>query len=385
MCAFSGEAKAVIDNFIQYKINYYCKHRWDSIMRLIITLFFLLGFVTGCSSGISKEDHYKNVNGNFNIYSFSIKGKELEANWDQSYYELTQKDANNIANKINSCYFRTNLIKPDYALTMKLLEEEALKGNENAQMDLGLIYVCNIYSDMAIESDAKIASEYFYPLAKKGFVDAQLKLAEFFLFSYISNNNIKAHDASQYWFKKLAEAENNTGLFGLALLKGVGKLQVENFKLAAEAGNPFAQLILAYQYITKPNDNQNDYSQAKFWLEKIDPKANMYESKLLLMAINYTGGYGIQSDKSKAIKYFKDLSQELLPKKVYQFISSLPEEKLIKIVDKLSNEWIEGFKVSGFRAEVRVQIMMTLINALKAVTDIKASYVIISMKEKSIK
>lgn len=353
------------------------------IIKLLITFICSLNFLTGCSTNISKKDSYKNINGDYRIYSFFIKGKELEVNWDQSFYELTQKDASNITDKISSCYFRTNLIKPDYALTKKLLEEAALKGNENAQMDLGLIYVCKIYNDKVLENNIEKALGYFYPLAKNGFVDAQLKIAEIYLSSYFLNHNIEAHDASQYWFKKAADAGNYTGLLGLSLLKG-NKLKIDdNIKLAAESGNPVAQFILSTMYIYGVDSNKRDYNKAKFWLERTNPKANMYENKLLLMAINHVGGYGIKSDQAKAINHFKDLSQELLPKKVYQFISSLPKDKIVKIVGQLSNELIEGIHTSGLRAEVRAGFTMNLINALKAVTDIEAYYIVISIQSKN--
>lgn len=350
--------------------------------RLSIIFIFCFGLLLSCTPAQKEEKPLLEDEINEQTsFILSVTKGDLKESWSQTFYEFAQKDKNLAASNLGSCPFRTNIITPQYTLTVQLLEKAALQ-NKNAQLDLGLIYYCNIYYD----GDVNKALKYFHPLAMAGIVTAQIKMGEIYFSSFIIEKNIKFFVEAEKWFKEAAKAGSTSALYGLAMLNGSNDnhKQANHYsKLAADKGDPQSQAMMAAMHIYGAYGNHKDYSKAKLWLDKVDVGANVYESKFLLMMINHIGGYGIIRNQEEANKILKELAEDLLPSNLNQFIKSLSKDKLEKLVNQLSKHFINDCYMPISRIKARIESIRIIIEALERVDNIETNYMEIKIKDKN--
>lgn len=221
-----------------------------------------------------------------------------------------------------------------------LLEKSADMGADEAYLALARIYEnCLLgykagnLGKLGNEECAARAVKYLTPAAEKGNTKAQVKLGN------IISTHLKDTAAALKWFEKAAEEGDSEGYLGLARLyrnkKEYYKAQ-KYFRLAADAGNDYAQLDLG-QLLLLPEFN--DVNGAISWLEKAAGNGNYFamrrlselygEGKLVEkddkkclfwqqkgydkgddcaaynLAVRYLNGKGVEKDEKKAIELLK--------------------------------------------------------------------------------
>ncbi len=170
------------------------------------------------------------------------------------------------------------------AKVLKVIPEQASKGNIEAQVIYGLMYE----DGNGVKQDLEKAIYWFKKAAEKGNIEAQHILGQTFEYK----NNKKA----LYWYKQAARQGNVDSLISLARLydyKEEYDKAIYWYRKAAKQGSSLAQAKLGEAY-EKGEILQKSYKKAIYWYEKAAHQNNNYA--FFNLGNMYCLGKGVKKD-----------------------------------------------------------------------------------------
>lgn len=248
----------------------------------------LLAFVIFASSQSAVAGWQEGLDA-FNRYDYATAIRELEPLAVQGHIDAQIK--------LGELYD----IKEDFQRALYWFEKAARQGSAVAQMNLGLHY----QSGKGVPSDSWAASVWFgkalgkwEALAKKGNLDAKLRLGEFY-------DNQKDYQQALLWYKKAADMGSVTADLQIALHYRLGwgvpandKVAFFWYKKAAEKGDGYIAVANSYR---DGVGVKKDYKQAEYWYKK-EAERGSVTAYYMLGVIN---GKGYLADHMKAVLWYK--------------------------------------------------------------------------------
>lgn len=215
------------------------------------------------------------------------------------YMELAN-DGNSAAMNNLGC------LETDEKLAAEWFLKSADKGDSVAQKNIARYFRYGI----AVEKDVEKAMEYYKKSANQGYIEAILELAHIYRDGSCADKNIQE---SIRWYHKAVERGDDRSMMELALIYSEGKLikqdmdnAVHYYKMAAEKDNSTALLKLGELYEFGTGVEQNTH-KAIYWYRKAAINGNnQAKESLKRLNSNWLDADGLVDDSL-------DIDEDLLP------------------------------------------------------------------------
>ncbi len=250
--------------------------------------------------------------GNIYRYGNGVRKNEKKA---IAYYEKGAEAGDHLAMLLLAQYYEKGKhIEQNQSKAEKLYREsfdyyyeQAVKGNQKAQLRLGNIYYYDGIPMIDVSQDYVEAARWYEKSAEQGEPQAQNNMANLYYFGIGVEQN---YSKAVYWYSLAAEKNDDIALCSLANAYSLGRgvkqddaKAAELYRRAANLGYPNAQIELAKHYLEGKGVEQN-FTYAIEWLEKASDNG-------AIDAFGYLGdcyleGKGVEKDEEKAFALYQE-------------------------------------------------------------------------------
>ena len=249
-----------------------------------------------------------------NIY---LRGEGVRRNEKTSvaYYEKGAQAGNYLSMLLLAPYYEKgkcveqNLAKAEqlYRESFDYFYEQAVKGNQKAQLRMGNIYYFGGIPLIDIPHDYVEAARWYEKSAEQGEPQAQINIANLYYYGIgVEQNYTKA----AYWNKLAAEKNDRIALCNLANAYSLGRgvehddaKAAELYRKAANLGYPNAQVELGKSYMFGQGVEQNDIYAIE-WLQKACD--NDARDAFGYLGDCYLEGKGVEKNEEKAFALYQE-------------------------------------------------------------------------------
>lgn len=250
--------------------------------------------------------------GNIYLHGEGVRKNEKKT---VAYYEKGAEAGDHLAMLLLAPYYEKgkhveqNLSKAEklYRESFDYYYEQAVKGNQKAQLRLGNIYYYDGIPMIDVPQDYVEAARWYEKSAEQGEPQAQNNMANLYYFGIGVEQN---YSKAVYWYSLAAEKNDDIALCSLANAYSLGRgvkqddaKAAELYRKAANLGYPNAQIELAKHYLEGKGVEQN-FTYAIEWLEKACDNG-------AIDAFGYLGdcyleGKGVEKDEKKAFALYQE-------------------------------------------------------------------------------
>lgn len=250
--------------------------------------------------------------GNVYLHGEGVRKNEKKT---VAYYEKGAEAGDHLAMLLLAQYYENGKhVEQDLSKAEKLYREsfdyyyeQAVKGNQKAQLRLGNIHYYDGIPMIDVPQDYVEAARWYEKSAEQGEPQAQINMGNLYYFGIgVEQNYAKA----AYWNSLAAEKNDEIALGNLANAYSLGRgveqddaKAAELYRKAANLGYPNAQIELAKHYLEGKGVEQN-FTYAIEWLEKACDNG-------AIDAFGYLGdcyleGKGVEKDEKKAFALYQE-------------------------------------------------------------------------------
>lgn len=261
--------------------------------------------------------------GNVYLHGEGVRKNEKKT---VAYYEKGAEAGDHLAMLLLAPYYEKGKhVEQDLSKAEKLYREsfdyyyeQAVKGNQKAQLRLGNIHFYDGIPMIDVPQDYVEAARWYEKSAEQGEPQAQINMGNLYYFGIGVEQN---YSKAAYWYRLAAEKNDEIALCNLANAYSLGRgvkqddaKAAELYRKAANLGYPNAQIELAKHYLEGKGVEQN-FTYAIEWLEKACDNG-------AIDAFGYLGdcyleGKGVEKDEEKAFALYQEgASQNDLETKV---------------------------------------------------------------------
>lgn len=250
--------------------------------------------------------------GNIYRYGNGVRKNEKKA---IAYYEKGAEAGDHLAMLLLAPYYeKGKLVEQNLSKAEKLYHEsfdyyyeQAVKGNQKAQLRLGNIYYYDGIPMIDVPQDYVEAARWYEKSAGQGEPQAQNNMANLYYFGIGVEQN---YSKAVYWYSLAAEKNDDIALCSLANAYSLGRgvkqddaKAAELYRKAANLGYPNAQIELAKHYLEGKGVEQN-FTYAIEWLEKACD--NGARDAFGYLGDCYFEGKGVEKDEEKAFALYQE-------------------------------------------------------------------------------
>lgn len=250
--------------------------------------------------------------GNIYRYGNGVRKNEKKA---IAYYEKGAEAGDHLAMLLLAPYYeKGKLVEQNLSKAEKLYHEsfdyyyeQAVKGNQKAQLRLGNIYYYDGIPMIDVPQDYVEAARWYEKSAEQGEPQAQINMGNLYYFGIGVEQN---YSKAAYWYRLAAEKNDDIALCSLANAYSLGRgvkqddaKAAELYRKAANLGYPNAQIELAKHYLEGKGVEQN-FTYAIEWLEKACD--NGARDAFGYLGDCYFEGKGVEKDEEKAFALYQE-------------------------------------------------------------------------------
>ena len=191
-----------------------------------------------------------------------------------------------------------------------LLQQEAFRGNPEAQYGLGILYEKGL-PEAKISQDESQAFHWYSLSAQNGYAPSQNNLGVLY---YTGRGTPKSEAEALRWYEKAAQQGNAMAQYNLGAMYFHGhgvtkdlKKALELYKQSAGQGNVTAENNLGYMY-EHGLGVQRDFREAVRWYERAAKSGQDYAQRNL--AEMYEHGVGARRNYAHALTWYKKAAEQ---------------------------------------------------------------------------
>lgn len=250
--------------------------------------------------------------GNIYLHGEGVRKNEKKT---VAYYEKGAEAGDHLAMLLLAPYYEKgkhveqNLSKAEklYRESFDYYYEQAVKGNQKAQLRLGNIHYYDGIPMIDVPQDYVEAARWYEKSAEQGEPQAQINMANLYFFGTGVEQN---YSKAVYWYSLAAEKNDDIALCSLANAYSLGRgveqddaKAAELYRKAANLGYPNAQIELAKHYLEGKGVEQN-FTYAIEWLEKACD--NGARDAFGYLGNCYLEGKGVEKNEEKAFALYQE-------------------------------------------------------------------------------
>jgi len=265
------------------------------------------------------------------------KFEENDSNQEQNLFAFLRlenvliKNNPSVQNALGLQYREGRLVKINEKKAVELFKLAATQKYANAFFNLGICWEKGV----VVEKNSKRAAFWYEEAAKQGNVNAYVNLG--LLYMLEANDLKKNEDVS--WKKKEQEA-------------------FELFKLAADRGNPYAQLILGDCYERGMGVQKDCEKAVQLYQLSADQGEKRGAEALYNLAVRYQSGKGgVSQDYEKALELYKLAANQYNFLKAQTFLSKAYRIGIPDFIEKNQKDAIKYCKMAANSGDVNSQIV----------------------------
>ena len=237
----------------------------------------------------------------FDYFGEPISSGDTVYGWNGERYRLSQSATGR---------WQASLIPTNFAEAATEYRQDALRGDANAQFELGWLY----FQGLGVAEDNAVALRWFTLASAQGHAESQTALGVIYREGYgVVVNPLEALN----WFRRSANQGSPSGLHYLGMMFYNGEGVIRNasvaaqfFRLAAFADHDEAQLWLGFLF-ESGNGVPQSYEQSIKWYLLSAEQGNPNSQTSLGSA--YYFGKGVSGDYAQAAQWFSRAAQQGYP------------------------------------------------------------------------
>lgn len=199
--------------------------------------------------------------------------------------------------KLGHIYETGDGVVKDLEEAARCYKKAADKGHAEAQANLGAMH----QDGAGVEQSYELAAEYYLKAEEQGHADAQCHLG----WLYEKGLGVeKNFEYAKLLYKAAAEQDHVAAYTYLGNMHVDTDLQeaTDNYQIAAEKGDPNAQVKLGIMYYDGSGVPKNT-KQAVYW--SLKSAAQNVKEALFIVGLMYQNGYYVKKNNAKALEYYK--------------------------------------------------------------------------------